>query len=112
MYIKRESYLDMIRSVTGMNVIKVLTGMRRVGKSIILKQIQDQLLSDGISQEQIISINFELLEYESIRDYKILNEHINNLMVSTHKYLIFLDEVQEVNGFEKVVNSLHAQGNV
>jgi predicted AAA+ superfamily ATPase len=112
MYIKRESYLDMIRSVTGMNVIKVLTGMRRVGKSIILKQIQDQLLSDGISQEQIISINFELLEYESIRDYKILNEHINNLMVSTHKYFIFLDEVQEVNGFEKVVNSLHAQGNV
>ncbi|MFA5447171.1 MAG: ATP-binding protein [Sphaerochaeta sp.] len=112
MYIQRESYLDIIKSVTGKNVIKVLTGMRRVGKSTILKQIQELLLSDGISQEQIISINFELLEYESIRDYKILNEYINTHMVNGNKYFIFLDEIQEVSGFEKVVNSLHAQGNV
>lgn len=61
MYIQRDSYLEMIKSVTGKHIIKVLTGMRRVGKSVILKQIQEQLISDGVPQEQIISINFELM---------------------------------------------------
>jgi predicted AAA+ superfamily ATPase len=69
------------------------------------------LLSDGVPQEQIISINFELMEFESIRDYRVLNEYISKRMVHENKYFIFLDEVQEVEGFEKVVNSLHAKGN-
>ena len=110
MYIQRDSYLDIIKSVTGKHIIKVLTGMRRVGKSIILKQIQEQLLSDGVPQEQIISINFELMEFESIRNYRVLEKYISQQMVGDKKYFVFLDEVQEVKGFEKVVNSLHAQG--
>ncbi len=110
MYIQRDSYLEMIRSVTGKNIIKVLTGMRRVGKSTILKQVQDQLLSDGVPQDQIISINFELMEYESIRDYRVLDDFITKRMIPGNKYYVFLDEVQEVKGFEKVVNSLHAKG--
>lgn len=112
MYIQRDSYLEIIGSVTGKNVIKVLTGMRRVGKSTLLKQIQDQLLSDGVPQEQIISINFELMEYDSIRDYQVLDRYISNLMADGNNYFVFLDEVQEVKGFEKVVNSLHAKGKV
>jgi len=111
MYIQRDSYLELIHSVIGKNVIKVLTGMRRVGKSTILKQIQDQLLSDGIPQDRIISINFELMEYESIRDYRVLDEYLSKRMIHANKYFVFLDEVQEVKGFEKVVNSLHAKGN-
>jgi len=110
MYIQRDSYLDIIKSVTGKHIIKVLTGMRRVGKSIILKQIQEQLLSDGVPQEQIININFELMEFESIRNYRVLEKYISQQMVGDKKYFVFLDEVQEVKGFEKVVNSLHAQG--
>lgn len=110
MYIQRDSYLEMIKSVTGKHIIKVLTGMRRVGKSVILKQIQEQLISDGVPQEQIISINFELMEFESIRNYRLLEKHISKQMESDKKYFIFLDEVQEVKGFEKVVNSLHAKG--
>lgn len=110
MYIQRDSYLEMIKSVTGKHIIKVLTGMRRVGKSVILKQIQEQLISDGVPQEQIISINFELMEFESIRNYRLLEKYISKQMVSDKKYFIFLDEVQEVKGFEKVVNSLHAKG--
>ena len=111
MYIQRDSYLEMIHSVTGKDVIKVLTGMRRVGKSTLLKQIQDQLLSEGVPQQRIISINFELMEYESIRDYRVLDDYISKRMMHGDKYFVFLDEVQEVKGFEKVVNSLHAKGN-
>ena len=110
MYIQRDSYLDIIKSVTGKHIIKVLTGMRRVGKSVILKQIQDQLISDGVPQEQIISINFELMEFDSIRNYRLLEKYISQQMVNDKKYFVFLDEVQEVKGFEKVVNSLHAKG--
>ena len=111
MYIQRDSYLEMIHSVTGKDVIKVLTGMRRVGKSTLLKQIQDQLLSEGVPQQRIISINFELMEYESVRDYRVLDDYISKRMMHGDKYFVFLDEVQEVKGFEKVVNSLHAKGN-
>ncbi|MDD2405894.1 MAG: AAA family ATPase, partial [Sphaerochaetaceae bacterium] len=111
MYIQRDSYLEMIRLITGKNVIKVLTGMRRVGKSTILKQVQEQLLSDGVPQERIISINFELMEYESIREYRVLYDYISKRMKHGNKYFVFLDEIQEVKGFEKVVNSLHAKGN-
>jgi predicted AAA+ superfamily ATPase len=109
MYIQRDSYLEMIKSVTGKHIIKVLTGMRRVGKSVILKQIQEQLISDGVPQEQIISINFELMEFDSIRNYQLLEKYISQQMVGDKKYFVFLDEVQEVEGFEKVVNSLHAK---
>ncbi|HAF86560.1 MAG TPA: ATPase [Sphaerochaeta sp.] len=109
MYIQRTEYLEKIRSVTGKQVIKVLTGMRRVGKSTILKQIQDTLIVTGVPKEQIISINFELLENESITHYKALYEFIQEKMVNDNRYYIFLDEVQVVEGFEKVVNSLHAK---
>jgi hypothetical protein len=109
MYIQRDGYLEEILSVTGKQVITVLTGMRRVGKSTILKQIQERLVADGVSEDKIIHINFELLEYESIKHYKTLYEYIHNRLVSNERYYVFLDEIQEVDGFEKVINSLHAE---
>ena len=110
MFIKRTYYLEKIESVIGKQVIKVLLGMRRVGKSTLLLQVQDLLIEQGVSKEQIISINFEWLQFEPIKDYLKLNEFIRGKMVNDKKYYIFLDEVQEVNGFEKVVNSLNAEG--
>lgn len=110
MMIKREKYLEEIRKVTGKQVIKVLLGMRRVGKSTLLLQIQEELLSQGVENDQIISLNFEWLEFEPFKDYKTLYEYIESKKIKGKKTYVFLDEVQEVDGFEKVVNSLNSKG--
>src|SRR6056297_804998 len=110
MLIKRSYYLEKIQPVLGKQVIKVLLGMRRVGKSTLMLQIQDLLIEQGISKDQIISINFEWMQFEVIKDHLKLNEYIRGKMVNDKKYYVFLDEVQEVDGFEKVVNSLNAEG--
>lgn len=108
--IQRNRYLDEIVSVLHKPIIKVLLGMRRVGKSTLLFQIQEYLKSTGVKDEQVISLNFELLEFEGLKNYNALNDYLNSKMTSHDKYYIFLDEVQEVEGFEKVVNSINAQG--
>lgn len=109
MIIKRQNYLDQIRRVTGKQIIKVLLGMRRVGKSTLLQQIQEELLTNGIKRENIININFEWLEHESLKNYQSLYNYIESKKVHGEKNYIFLDEVQEVKGFEKVVNSLNSK---
>jgi predicted AAA+ superfamily ATPase len=108
--IQRNRYLDEIVSVLHKPIIKVLLGMRRVGRSTLLFQIQEYLKSTGVKDEQVISLNFELLEFEGLKNYNALNDYLNSKMTSHDKYYIFLDEVQEVEGFEKVVNSINAQG--
>lgn len=108
--IRREYYLNKMRQVLNKPLIKVLLGMRRVGKSTLLKQIMEELVQNGIPESQIIFMNFELLQFEPFKDYQSLNEYLRKLMTSNMKYYIFLDEVQEVEGFEKVVNSLNAEG--
>ncbi len=108
--IRREYYLSKVRQVLNKPLIKVLLGMRRVGKSTLLKQIMEELAQNGIPESQIIFINFELLQFEPFKDYQSLNEYLRKLMTTNMKYYIFLDEVQEVQGFEKVVNSLNAEG--
>ena len=84
--------------------------MRRVGKSTLLLQVQDELLKQGVGKDQIISINFEWLEFDELRDYRSLNAYIESKKIHGKKSYVFLDEVQEVNGFEKVVNSLNSKG--
>jgi hypothetical protein len=106
----RKQYLKEVDSVLGVPVIKVITGMRRVGKSTLLKQIQEMLIEKGVSPQHIISINFEWLEFEEQKDYKRLNRYIEEKIRNEGKYYVFLDEIQEVDGFEKVVNSLHSKG--
>ena len=110
MDIIRKQYLKEVDSVLGVPVIKVITGMRRVGKSTLLKQIQEMLIEKGVSPQHIISINFEWLEFEEQKDYKKLNQYIEEEIRNKEKYYVFLDEIQEVDGFEKVVNSLHSKG--
>ena len=106
--IKRETYLSRIRGFYDSDLIKILVGIRRCGKSVILNQIIDELKEKGCEDSHIIYINFEYIEYEDLKDYKKLNKYIKEQLLDEKRYYIFLDEVQKVNRFEDVVNSLRA----
>ena len=88
-------------------VIKVITGIRRCGKSTLLLQYQEHLKEQGIDDSQIISVNFEDLQYEELLDYKTLYDYIQKRLCKDKMTYIFLDEIQKVDSFEKVVDSLH-----
>lgn len=106
--LKREMYLSRIRGFYDSDLVKILVGIRRCGKSVILKQIMNELEEKGINKEHIIYINFEFIEYEDLQDYKKLNKYIKAKIINNQKYYIFLDEIQKVDKFEDVVNSLRA----
>ncbi len=106
--LKREVYLSRIRGFYDSDLVKILVGIRRCGKSVILKQIMDEIKEKGIKDDHIIYINFELVEYEELQDYKKLNSYIKEKIKDNHIYYIFLDEIQRVEKFEIVVNSLRA----
>ena len=108
MYIKRERYLEKIRPFYDADLIKILTGVRRCGKSVLLEQIEEELRVGGYDDEHIIKINFEDMQYEKIRNTERLNKYITDRVVDDKKYLIFLDEIQHVRSFEKVLSSLRA----
>lgn len=109
--VQRNEYLSELLKWKDEQVIKVVTGIRRCGKSTLLLQYQDYLKSNGISDEQIISINFEELEYEELYDYKKLYKYIKDRMCEDKTTYIFLDEIQKVTSFEKVVDSLYVKPN-
>lgn len=106
--LKREIYLSRIRGFYNSDLVKILVGIRRCGKSVILKQIITELKEQGIDDEHIIYINFEFIEYENLQDYKELNKYIKEKIIDEKKYYVFLDEIQKVDKFEEVVNSLRA----
>ena len=89
-----------------------MTGLRRCGKSTLLSQFQEWLKETGVSEEQIISINFEELEYEKLLDYKKLYAYIKKRLVVGKMTYIFLDKIQKVPDFEKVVDSLNVKPNI
>ena len=95
MYIKRERYLSKIRPFYDVDLIKVLTGVRRCGKSILLEQIKEEFIENGFDRAHIITINFEDLQFEKIRTAEKLNSYVNEQIKDHDKYLIFLDEIQE-----------------
>ena len=109
--IKREKYLSRIRGFYDSDLIKILVGIRRCGKSVILNQIIEELKEKGCDDNHIIYINFEYIEYEDLRDYKKLNSYIKEQLLDNNKYYIFLDEIQKVDKFEEVINSLRASTN-
>ena len=113
MLILRNKYLEHIRRFYDSNLIKVLTGVRRCGKSVLLNQIKDELINiKNIDSNHIISINFEDVKYSDIKNFLLLNKYIEDRIVDESKYYIFLDEIQHVNQFEKVLASLKATKNV
>ena len=109
--IKREKYLKKIRPFYEQDLIKVITGIRRCGKSVILNQIMDELKENGIDEKQIIYINFEFADYMEITKANLFNEYVEKKIVNSKKYYLFFDEIQNVDGWEKVVNSFKAKYN-
>ena len=107
----RKEYLSRLLAWKNEQVIKVVTGIRRCGKSTLLKQFQEHLLEEGVSQEQIISINFEDLDYEDLLDYKALYAYIKERLCPDKMTYIFLDEIQKVDSFQKAVDSLFIKEN-
>ena len=105
--IKRELYMSRIRPFIGTDLIKVMTGIRRCGKSVMLKLIQQELLESGISPTQFISINFEDMNYSHLQTAKALHNEINARASEIDgKVYLFFDEIQEVKDWEKCINSL------
>lgn len=106
--IKRDLYLQKIRPFYESDLIKVLTGIRRCGKSVLLKQIKEEIKENGVSESHLIYLNFEDLKYGSLKSAIDLYEYIKTLMEDEEKYYIFLDEIQNVDEFEKAINSLRS----
>ena len=105
----REKYLRKIRPFYDVDLIKVITGIRRCGKSVILTQIIDELVKSNINEEQIIYINLESKQYDMIKNDKDLYLFIKDKMNKNLKYYIFIDEIQNINKWELAVNSFKAE---
>lgn len=103
--IRREKYLDQLMGFTDKPFIKVITGLRRSGKSIILLLLKDELLKRGISEENIIYINFESFNYADIDNSERLYKLVKGKIIKSERYYILLDEVQEVDSWEKAVDA-------
>ena len=110
--IKREEYLKKIRGFYDQDLIKVITGIRRSGKSTLLKQIIDELKESGVNKEKIIYINFEDIDMSFIKNDMDLNKYIKQKIKCDEKYYLFFDEIQNVIDWEKAVNSFKATKNV
>lgn len=105
----REKYLKKIRNFYDADLIKVVTGVRRCGKSTILKQIISEIVAKGTKEEQIIYINLEYDDYDFIKDNSDLSKYIKSLIKNENKYYLFIDEIQNVLNWEKTVNSFKAK---
>lgn len=105
--IKRELYMKRIRPFINTDLIKVMTGIRRCGKSVMLELIKEELIESGVSSTQFISINFEDMRYAHLLTAKALHDEITQKASSIEgKVYLFFDEIQEVQDFEKCINSL------
>lgn len=104
--IKRELYMKRIRPFIGTDLIKVMTGIRRCGKSVMLELIKEELVESGVNPAQFISINFEDLNYAHLQTAKALHEEITKRAAEINgKVYLFFDEIQEVKDWEKCINS-------
>ena len=112
MLIQREEYLNKLIALKDKKIIKVVTGVRRCGKSKLLEMYRQWLLKQGVEEERIVSINFEDLDFEDLTDYKKLHTYLKERLVKDNMTYIFLDEIQNVEQFPKVVDSLYIKDNV
>ena len=112
MLIQREEYLNKLIALKDKKIIKVVTGVRRCGKSKLLEMYRKWLLEQGVEEERIVSINFENLDFEDLTDYKKLHTYLKEHLLKDNMTYIFLDEIQNVEQFPKVVDSLYIKDNV
>lgn len=110
--IERNEYLDVLKRFKDKDLIKVITGIRRCGKSTLFEIYKEYLLENGVDNSQIISINLEDLKYSFIENYMDLYNYINDNLKSDKKNYLFIDEVQIIKYFEKAVDSIYLNKNV
>lgn len=110
--IGRPEYLKELKNFKDKDLIKVVTGIRRCGKSTLLEIFKKYLIEAGIEEEQIISINLEDLKYNFIKDYMDLYNYINSILKEDKKNYVFIDEIQMISNFQKVADSLYINKNV
>lgn len=110
--IQRELYLAKLRALRDKAIIKVITGVRRCGKSTLMQLFQKELLQSGVSEKQIISINFEDYDFVELRNAKALYQHVVACLVEGAPNYVFLDEIQHVDNYADVVDALFVKENV
>ena len=110
--IKREKYLKKLRESYDSELIKIIVGVRRSGKSVLMTQIIDEIKEKGIKDDHIIYINFEDYDYSDYTDPKKFHTYVKSKIMDNEKYYLFFDEIQNVLEFEKVINSFRATLNV
>lgn len=110
--IQRDEYLNMLKKWKDEQVIKVITGIRRCGKSTLLEMFREYLKTQNVADKQIVYINFEELENEALLDYKSLYNYIKERLDISKMTYVFLDEIQRVEEFQKAVDSLYVKKNV
>ncbi len=110
--IKREMYLKKIRNLYDSELIKIIVGVRRSGKSVLMMQIIEELKENGVNEDHIIYINFEDYDYTDYTNPKEFNKYIKDKIRDKKKYYLLFDEIQNVQDFEKVINSFRATMNV
>lgn len=112
MIIEGKEYLNKLITWKDKQLIKIVTGVRRCGKSVLLKMYQDYLKNNGVKESQIVTINFEDLDYEELTNYKKLYNYLKEKLIPNKMTHIFLDESQNVDQFPKVLDSLYIKDNV
>ena len=112
MIVNRKEYLDKLIALKDKQVIKIITGVRRCGKSTLMEIFKDYLLQNGVNKENIISINFEDYDFYNLRDPDKLHAYIKGMLDGEKQNYIFLDEIQHVKDFPKIVDSLFIKNNV
>lgn len=109
--VKRELYLERIRPFYDSEMVKVITGIRRCGKSTIIKQILEELSLNGVPEEHILYLNFEDYKYRRLNNPDSLYAYIEERILDEEKYYLLFDEIQNVDEFELVINSFRATHN-
>jgi len=110
--IARDQYMDQLKAYKNNALIKVVTGLRRCGKSTLMQLFKMDLLQKGVEEDHIIDINFELMEYDEIRNYKQFYKLVRNKIPSKGKCYLLLDEIQQVGYWEKAINSLNIESDI
>jgi len=111
-WVMRNDYLDKLKAFEGKDLIKVVTGLRRCGKSTLLMLYRSELLKQGVPEDHILLFNFELMELDEIRDYKVFYHFVKDRLPENGRTWLLLDEIQQVAQWERAVNSLRIEADV
>lgn len=110
--ISRDNYLERLKAFKDNKLIKVITGIRRCGKSTLLELFKEYLKGEGVSDDNIIHINLELMKYDDVRDYKTFYNLITEKIKNNDRSYLLIDEIQQVDKWEKAINSMNVEFNV